>query len=328
MNILRTAILSSFIFVVQYSQAQPSAEAFRIVGYYSLTAALHANVDSFPFEKVTHVNLFFLNPDSTGAFVEDLSGLSRFVQAAHKRHVKVLPSIAGGGRHDYYHELLRPGRRSKLVSDLVNIVVKNNLDGLDVDLEGSDIDENYEVFVKELKAALAPKQKILTAAIAVFYKDQLSDQALSQFDFMNLMSYDHTGPWNPSKPGPHSTYEHALTDLAYFVDERRIPKEKLVLGVGFYGYGFGPELNSPPSSLSYKDIVEHFPGSDTTDQQTLAGGSIMYYNGIPTIKRKTILAMEKASGVMVWQLMGDAVGDKSLLNIIRQTSMATGGRRK
>ena len=44
----------------------------------------------------------------------------------------------------------------------------------------------------------------------------------------------------------------------------------------------------------------------------------MYYNGIPTIKRKTLLAKKEASGIMIWQLSGDARGAKSLLNVINE----------
>jgi len=293
---------------------------FKVVGYYSLKAALTVDIATFPFERLTHVNLYFLNPDSSGKFRIDLSGLATFVKAAHKKKVKVLPSIAGGGRHDYYHELLKPGKRQKLIDDLVNIVIKYDLDGIDVDLEGPDIDENYQDFVIELKTALTNKNKLTTAAIAVFYKDQLTDSALAAFDFMNLMSYDHTGPWNPSKPGPHSTYQHAFEDLDYFTRERNIPAEKIVLGVGFYGYGFGPELNTPPTSLNYKDIVATFPGADTTDQVLMPGGATMYYNGSETIRRKTLLAKEKASGIMIWQLTGDASGSKSLLSVINQAA--------
>jgi chitinase len=54
------------------------------------------------------------------------------------------------------------------------------------------------------------------------------------------------------------------------------------------------------------------------DQWDLPGGQIIYYNGIPTIKQKTDLAKQEASGIMIWQLLGDAPGDKSLLNAIYQ----------
>ena len=133
---------------------------------------------------------------------------------------------------------------------------------------------------------------------------------------MKAISYDHTGPWRPEKPGPHSPYDEAVAALKYFGEERGIPKAKLVLGVPFYGYGFGPELTSPAATMSFKQIVETFPGAEAADQWDMPGGKIMYYNGIPTIRRKTALAKELGSGVMIWQILGDADGDKSLLKAI------------
>jgi GH18 family chitinase len=314
---MRNAILFVVFLILAVFSAygQNIKSGFRIVGYYSLSAAMNANLDSFPFDKLTHINLFFLNPDSTGNFRQDLASLAPFIRAAHKNNIKVLPSIAGGGRHEYYHYLLRE-KRKKLVEDLTAIVVEHNFDGLDVDLEGADIDENYEAFVVELAASLKPQNKILTAAIAVFYKDQFSDKALAQYDFMNVMSYDHTGPWAPSKPGPHSTYDHAVADLAYFINERKIPGSKLTLGVGFYGYGFGPEISSAPVSMSYRELLRLYPNAHGSDEQLLSSGATFYYNGMETIRKKNILAKKLASGIMIWQLMGDATGDKSLLSAI------------
>ncbi|MES3019662.1 MAG: glycosyl hydrolase family 18 protein [Bacteroidota bacterium] len=305
------------------AQTKPSASArkkFRVVGYYSLRSALNADPKTVPFDKMTHVNLSFLNPDTLGNFTQDLSGLAPFINAAHKQGVKVLPSIAGGGKHEYYHKLLRDDMRGKFVSDLVDITEKYNFDGIDVDIEGSDIDENYEVFVVELKKALKAKKKLTTSAIAIFYKNQLTDRALKQYDFVNLMSYDHTGPWTPGKPGPHSTYEHAVADLNYFTADRKIPRKKIVLGVGFYGYGFGPELTSKASSMNYGQILKTYPGAENSDQVNTPTGQIMYYNGAETMKKKVLLAKEKASGIMIWQVLGDAPGDQSLLKLINDVS--------
>jgi GH18 family chitinase len=130
------------------------------------------------------------------------------------------------------------------------------------------------------------------------------------------MSYDRTGPWRPEKPGPHAAYEHAVDDLEYFGAVRKIPKEKMTLGVPFYGYGYGPELTSPAISMNFGEIVSAFPGAEHVDQWIRDDGKIIYYNGIPTMKRKTELAKEKASGIMIWQVRGDARGSKSLLRAI------------
>jgi len=287
--------------------AQPSRAPFKVVGYYSLRAALTADIKKVPFNKLTHVNLWFLNPDTLGKFTRDLSTLAPFIKAAHRKKVKVLFSIAGGSPHPYYHALLKDDQRTTFISNLVSEVIRSGVDGIDVDLEGGDIDENYEKFVVELARALRLQAKMITAAVAIYYKDQVTDNALAQYDFVNVMSYDRTGSWRPEKPGPH---------LEYFGTARGISKEKMTLGVPFYGYGFGPELTSPAISMDFGQIVSAFPGSESMDQWNTADGKTLYYNGIPTMKEKTRLAKEKASGIMIWHVLGDAQGSKSLLKVI------------
>ncbi len=300
--------------------AQEQSGAFRVIGYYSLRAAMSADPATVPFDKLTHINLSFLNPDASGAFTQDLTRLPAFVQAAHDRGVKVLVSIGGGGAHPQYRDVLKNERRAAFVERLVQIAVTAGLDGIDVDIEGGDIDENYEPFVVDLGQALRARGKLMTSAIAVFYKNQLTDRALAQYDFVNIMSYDHTGPWRPERPGPHSTFEHATEALEYFGAVRKIPKDRMVLGVPFYGYGYGPELTSKPITMTYKDIVATFPGAELVDEWKMPDGKIIYYNGMPTIRRKTALAREKASGIMIWQILGDAPGELSLLAAIGETA--------
>lgn len=291
---------------------------FKIVGYYLLNAAIKdtAYVDSnyLFLDKITHLNIAFVNPDSAGNFKQDLA-LDTLIKKAHRKKVKVLASIAGGGPHPYYAILLKDDKRKMFVQNLVSLVKRYNLDGIDVDLEGGDIDDNYENFVSELAASLQPQNKLVTAAIATAYKDQLSDKALKQFDFVNIMSYDHTGPWRPDKPGHHSPYTMATEDFDYWQNIRSLPKEKCLLGVPFYGYGFGA-IDSPAISMSYKEIATLYPDSLVSDTVRLPPNVMFYYNNISTIKKKTELAVERGGGVMIWQLLGDATGDKSLLNTI------------
>ncbi len=302
--------------------AQTVAEKspFKIVGYYSFQSAMSDPLTAVPFDKLTHINLWFLNPDSLGNFTRDLSALAPFINAAHAKKVKVLASIGGGTAQPQYHQLLQDDKRGQLIQNLVAVVLQNNLDGIDVDLEGRDIGVHYENFVTELATALRAQNKLITAAIAVYYKDALSDKALAQYDFVNVMSYDRTGSWRPEQPGPHATYAHAVEDLEYFGVQRSIPKEKMVLGVPFYGYGFGPQSTSPAISMNYGQIVSQFPGAEILDEYTMPDGKILYYNGIPTIRQKVALAKEKASGIMIWQLKGDAPGNLSLLQAIHEVA--------
>ena len=292
---------------------------FKVVGYYFLHAAMrdttHADSNYLFLNKLTHLNIAFINPDTTGHFNEQLA-IDTLIKKAHNKNVKVLASIGGGGSHAYYAALLKDDKRKMLVNNLTALVQRYQLDGIDVDLEGSDIDANYEKLVTELAASLKPLKKIITAAIATVYKEQLPDKALQQFDFVNIMSYDNTGPWNPKRPGHHSPYEMAVKDLEYWHKLRKIPKEKLVLGVPFYGYGFGAS-DSAVVTMTYKQIAA-IANRNASDTIKLPGNIVMYYNNIATIKRKTELAMQKAGGVMIWQLLGDTKDQHSLLNTIHQ----------
>lgn len=294
--------------------------SFKVVGYYFLNSALrdtvHADSTYLFLNKITHLNIAFINPDTTGNFRQDLA-IDTLIKKAHKKKVKVLASIAGGGSHAYYAALLQDDKRKFFIGNLVSLVKRYDLDGIDVDLEGSDIDKNYEEFVIELAASLRPQKKLITAAIATAYKDQLADKALKQFDFVNIMSYDRAGPWRPQEPGNHSPYAMAEEDLNYWHNIRSIPKNKLVLGLPFYGYGFGA-LDSSVVSMDYKQIVSLYPNNELSDTLNLPGNVIMYYNNISTIRRKTELAIKNGGGVMIWQLLGDVAGDNSLLNAIDQ----------
>ncbi|WP_158798815.1 glycosyl hydrolase family 18 protein [Pedobacter sp. L105] len=288
---------------------------FKIIGYLLQSDIAAGNAANFDFTRITHLNVAFINPDQNGNFPV-FSGLSTIIATAHQKNVKVMASIGGGSAPAYYATLLADSSRNDFIKKLVEVAVTNGFDGVDVDLESTRIDNNYENFVTGLAAALKLKGKMITAAVATAYGTQYTDKALSQFDFINIMSYDKTGPWNLSNPGQDAPYDMAVDDLTYWSTTRGIKKDKLNLGVPFYGYGFG---TNAPSSISFKNLVAQYPGAENTDQVTLPGGGIIYYNGIPTIKSKVQLALQKAGGVMMWQLLQDTTGDLSLLHAINAT---------
>jgi chitinase len=133
--------ISLFSFLLSSGNEKKQEEIpFKIVGYYSLKYAMEKSVADVPFNKLTHINLYFLNPDTNGKFKQNLSALVPFIQCAHANNVKVLFSICGGGRHTYYANLLKDSSRKIFINNLVNLVLKYNVDGIDNDIEGSDID--------------------------------------------------------------------------------------------------------------------------------------------------------------------------------------------
>jgi GH18 family chitinase len=299
----------------------------KVVGY----LPTWGNVNQVDFTKITHLNIAFGNPNSAGDILLSdnfsTSSLATIVQAAHAQNVKVYLSIAGGAvpettRNNYAVLLSNATNINNFVSKLVNYAVANNLDGIDVDIEGNLLDNiaitssNYETFVTQLGTSLRANNKGMTAALGNWFAGLVTNAAMNQFDFISVMAYDATGPWQPNQPGPHSTLAFAQSSVQYWLD-RGLPSQKTVLGVPFYGYGFGADANE---GISFADIISRFPGSENQDQV----GNTIYYNGIPTIKAKTEYALQKQlGGIMIWHLTQDATGSKSLLLAIDQVVKAT-----
>jgi GH18 family chitinase len=311
-------------------RAQNTSSSFKIVGYYPIDVAMKVDTSEVPFNKLTHIILAFVNPDSAGNLTHDFAALTSFTKAAHSHHVKVLYSIGGGTYVAQYHTLLKDGKRQQLIKNFVSTVMQYDADGIDVDLEsgyafGPETDPNYGVFIKELTQSLKAKNKLITAALPSSPGNVVTHDVLTQFDFINIMSYDHTGPWTPDRAENHASYSAAMDDLNYYLITLKVPKDKLVLGVPFYGHGFGPSLTDPVIPwMTYKEIVTTYAGAEWVDHWHMPNGYIMYYNGIPTIKNKTQLAMKKAAGIMIWEVMYDLPASrKSLLTAINEAASAT-----
>ena len=293
----------------------------KVIGYIPNWIDLNAFSNSIQYNKLTHINIAFENPDANGNLTFQ-SGNNAIIQKAHANNVKVFVSIGGGAiseggaiRDNFFNQM-SAGNRASFVQKLKNYVIAHNFDGIDVDLEGPAINSDYGNFIIDLANSMHASNKQVTAALSQGYGGaNVPAYTFSYFDWINIMAYDATGPWNPSSPGQHSPYSLAVQQFNYWTG-RGLPANKAIIGVPFYGYGFGSSANQ---GISYADIVATYPGSENTDQVA----NTIYYNGIPTIKQKTTFAIQNAGGVMIWQLAQDAVGPKSLLSAINEVVNGT-----
>src|SRR3954470_24246547 len=184
-----TSLPILFLSVTSFTlSAQNTSSSFKIVGYYPITQAMKVDTSDVPFDKLTHIILAFVNPDSLGNLSQDFGALIPFTQAAHTHNVKILYSIGGGSYQGQYHALLKEGRRPELIKNLVLKVIQYDADGIDVDLEsgyafGSETDPNYGIFIRELSQSLKSKNKLITAALPSSPGNVVTHEVLTQFDF-------------------------------------------------------------------------------------------------------------------------------------------------
>jgi GH18 family chitinase len=284
------------------STSTPQPPEFRVIAYVT-DAVTPAQIQ---YDKLTHINFAFLLPNEDGTFQKLTNPwkVEEIVRRAHEQNVKVLISVGGWGWDVQFENMAaNPGTRIAFVQNLVNVVNEYKLDGADIDWEypnPGQSAQNFLALVQELRTAL-PEDKLLTAAV-VAYGDEhglgIPSESFALMDFINIMTYD--GPDH----GTMQQFEHGLT---YWLG-RGLPPEKLTMGVPFY---------SRPSETPYWKIVKADPAAAQTDTFDYFG-ALNTYNGIPTMKAKTQMAMERASGIMFWTLESDATGDLSLLNAIHQ----------
>lgn len=295
-----------------------SSAQFRIIGYLNTWDDFPDNAANLDYTKITHLNIAFANPDANGNLTT-FTGLSTVVNKAHANNVKVLISLGGAelsGTQSNWKNLTRPANVKSFCKKILAYLQANDLDGADVDLEGNIIGKNYGGLIQTLSSVLKPKNKLVTAAVATWFAGQVPSSTFNYFDFVNIMSYDATGPWDPNHPGPHSPYSMAVSDLDFW-NAKGLTADKTNLGVPFYGYGFYNKVTQ--DEYAYKDLITQYPGAQKTDQVA----DTIYYNGIPTIKQKTKLAIQKASGIMIWQLTEDTQDNKSLLKAINDAASKT-----
>ena len=289
----------------------------KVVAYVPNWIDLNLFSEIIDYSKITHINIAFENPVSASGDLSFNNGNNAVIAKAHASKVKVLVSIGGGSASEdkemqsrYFH-LLGESERAGFVGKVSDYVASHGFDGLDVDLEGPAINRDYGTFIEGLASALKPRGKVLTAALSQGYGGkQVPDSVLGMFDFINIMAYDATGDWNANAPGQHSSFEFAESNVDYWL-KRGLAKSKAVLGVPFYGYGFGKAFRK--GEYSYSAIVANHPGAENVDQI----GNTIWYNGIPTIKRKANYVVSQGlGGMMIWSLDSDVKGEQSLLSAI------------
>ena len=286
----------------------------RVVGY--LPSYRFDSNEKIDYCKLTHLNLAFANPGSNGKLIiNDFSGV--VVRARNENNnIKIYISIGGGYLTDeqasiWSNSIDIKDNRPIIINEIVNFVVDNSLDGVDVDLEWQYVTSGYSNFVIELKSALSAKGKGMTAALPGTTKfDNITQEALQTFDFINIMAYDFTGPWNPTASGQHSSYNNAVESINFWKNTG-ISQSKLTLGVPFYGYDFSNSSNV--TSFTFGQMV-----STNNSYSEIDNVGMKFYNGRPTIKSKVKLASEQVSGIMIWELGQDSFSDYSLLKTIHK----------
>lgn len=309
---------------VNFTEYQPlDSDIFKIVGYYPDWNPDKAN--SIAYKQLTHINYAFAIPTSEGTLreFENPALAKKIIKEGHKNDIKVLIAIGGWSYNDtpleptFVAATQTDAKCKKLSDNILALVDEYGFDGVDMDWEHPRVDgdskNQYTKLMKYLRQGLTKRKKLLTSAVlagvsadgnVLWDSAAHTDEALGYVDWINVMAYDG------GDGDRHSSYDFAVNSSNYWLKNRKLPKEKVVLGVPFY---------ARPSWASYEEILKADSSADAKDSTTY-NGMEAHYNGLATIKKKTEWSLKNAGGIMIWEISQDTTNQKkSLLNQIRQT---------
>jgi chitinase len=269
-------------------------------------------------------------------------------------HLKVLLSIGGWTWSTNFSALAMTATgRTTFVKSCVDMMAMYGFDGLDIDWEypgggglapGRPEDtKNYTLLLTEFRAQLGTKTLTIAAPAAPAQIAKLEVAKIGAIvDWINVMSYDFHGSFelrtniaapvaavdgDPTIDGAKLTGLGAIS--AYIANG--VPRDKLVLGMPFYGYGwagvaatnkglFQPATAIPMGTwqegvFDYRDIIANYVPtmtrhwSDSGKAPWLydaARGLMISYEDPQSLTAKTELVRKKGlGGAMFWELSSD-----------------------
>jgi chitinase len=292
------------------------------------------------YANLTHIIFSFAHPQADGRVTLNgenaIKSLRNMVSLAKPHNTKVILAVGGwfhmngGESYGYFKDALsNSSSRAKLVDELVAMVEREDLDGIDIDFEHprSRADASHlSIFMKDLSSKLHQMDKELSIAVnakvhsvaGTEINNVVYNTSMFQYvDHVNIMAYD--GQWDGGYDAANlSPYHYNQNIVKYWTslfDRHQISKEKLVLGVPFYAQPVDPTIKQ----ISFETIVNADKANAWKDTVEL-NGTIYHYNGLSSVQKKTKLALDNGfGGMMLWEAGHDAQGDYSLTNMIAKT---------
>lgn len=308
------SILSSCFSIQALGEKKGDSE-FKVVGYYS-GDLFNEPVEKLQTDKLTHIMYSFVIPKEDGT-LHDLKNpeqLKELVKKAHEDGSEVFISLGGWSYEGkviepVFKELAASNEKRKIFIDNVCAMVEEyDLDGVELDWEhpNKSTAADYEKLVVEMSDALKLKDKELSAALnGSWYADWAAEdtsvitkRCLDSFSFINVMAYD----MNNEDHSPIWFFENSLL---YWIN-RGLPSEKIVMGIPLY---------AKPSWKQYRHLIAENPEYAYFDYAP-TNPLKSYYNGMNTIREKTIIALNRAGGVMLFDVNEDTNDQYSIVSMI------------
>lgn len=240
------------------------------MGYYASWQPDQYPVSAIEWSGLTHIAMAFYTPDSSGGL--SLAGgnpqlAQSIVTAAHQHGVKAIASLGGSDSASAFQAATASGTIATFVNNLVALMQSVGYDGLDVDWEPlAKTDEPVAIDLANRVRVAAPNA-ILTIPIGCININLGADLAnypaiAAAYDQLNIMSYGVSGAWEGWKSWHSSPLYQQDSATPISIDSSvqlyvaaGVPKQKLGIGIGFYGLCYSPPVTAPDQALNGATVI-------------------------------------------------------------------------
>jgi len=230
-------VMTLFLSLTSSMFAAPPPNVNNMIYLYGSNSTTYQQQLEGTYEQVGTLvpGYFGLTPDGNlKSFVDQ-----NFVQYAHKKNYRVTPFITNDWNREVGIKAMENWRT--LADDLVQAAIRYDLDGINVDIENLTFDQRelQTKFLTRLRDQLHPLGKTVSIAVApasydtnIGWVGSYDFEAIGKIaDTVYIMAYDQSYPNGPE--GPVAGMPWVEKSIQYLI--KKIPKDKLVLGVPFYG---------------------------------------------------------------------------------------------
>ena len=221
--------------------------------------------------NVVSPTFFRLEQSGQGNVTENVgtAGLN-YINWAHNNGIKVWAMISNESMIETTSEIMNDyALRNKLVNNIIDLVVKYNLDGINIDFENMYMDDKamFNRFLIELEPRLNEMGKALSVDVTApdgsetwsmcFDRNTISKVA----DYIIFMAYDQNGASSPVE-GTTAGCDWVEANVTKFLGQEGVDSDKLVLAVPFYTR-LWKESNGEVSSdtVDLKDVDKVLPAN-------------------------------------------------------------------
>ena len=239
---IKTNILQNEVYVREEIKNLDTPEKINLVWDYYSEYAKAPNRSGTTIEGVNVVSpaFFSLVSKGNGAINTNIgdNGLN-YIKWAKSNNYEVWPMLSNNSYKETTSKILNSYElRTKLINDIVNLAVKYELDGINIDFENMNTEDKnvFSRFIIELKPKLQEAGIKLSVDVTApdggsswsecYNRNVIGDVA----DYIVFMAYDQYGT-SSKKAGTTAGFNWVETNLKKFIDREKIDSNKIILGI-------------------------------------------------------------------------------------------------